>query len=252
MENRMKKTLGLTSVAVAVLLGSYYGMGKVTENTVKETLEMVNLSQSGFTVDVVDYKRGFFSSVADLKWHLVVPEQMVNSNGQQKTIPGQKLDFTMPLTIKHGPVMLSSGIKFGMGFASTDIALPEQMASQFKALFTEDSTQPKLDLSLLVTYLNHAKLNASVPAFMLKDKNGKGNLDWNGMSLSTNMTSDMNKVSGDMSIDGLKFVSDKIVATLEPVTSTFSVHKVLNSLYVGDGSFFIAFICCEKWRCCNG
>ena len=169
----MKKLTGLVVILAVLILGGYYGMGVITEQTVKNNLEIVNQS-NGLFAEVVEYNRGWFKSNATLNWRLHVPERMVKSaSGQSQAEPAQDYQMQMPLTIYHGPfIFADDGLKFGMGYAKTDLTLPAKYAEQFNTFFTGESTKPKMDMSLLVNYFNSSKVNMAIPEFKLIAKQG--------------------------------------------------------------------------------
>lgn len=233
----MKKLTGLIIILVALVLGSYYGMGYLTEKQVKEDLKTVNQS-NGLTANLEEYKRGWFTSKAILSWGLHIPEHVVTSaDGQSETVAAQDFSMKMPLNIHHGPVIFADkSVKFGLGYAHTEILLPEKFAQQFNNTFSSESTQPKLDLSLFVTYLQNTSIDASIPAFKLIAKQGNGQLDWFGMTSSTSLSPDMKKVSGNITVDGLKIAKGQIKTDMSSVTSEYNLHKTTSGLYLGDAS----------------
>jgi uncharacterized protein YdgA (DUF945 family) len=232
----MKKLVGLVVVLAALVLGGYYGMGIATERTVKHNLEAVNKS-NGLYVNILEYKRGWFTSTAQLDWRLHVPERVVkSSDGQSQTVAAQDYKMQMPLTIYHGPIIFANGtVKFGLGYANTDIHLPPQYNEKFNTHFTTESTQPVLDLSLFVNYLNNSKIEMAVPTFKLIAKDG-GQFDWKGMNSSVNVTSDANQIDGDFTVDGVQFSKDDTKAVMGEVTSEYDLHKTNTGLYLGDAS----------------
>lgn len=233
----MKKITGLVVILAALVLGSYYGMGYLTEKKVKEDLNIINQS-NGLAVKLVDYKRGWFSSKAVLDWTLQVPQRVIQSaEGKSETIPAQDYQMQMPATIYHGPIIFSDkGIKFGLGYANTSLNLPEKYVEQFNNSFTSESTQPTLDLSLFVNYLANSSFDLSVPAFKLFSKKGDAQFDWLGMTTSTDISSSMDKVDGTISIDGLRVNKDQIKTTMSSITSEYNLHKSPLGFYLGDAS----------------
>lgn len=232
----MKKLAGLVVILAALVLGGYYVMGIATERTVKHNLDTVNQS-NGLNVVVAEYNRGWFTSFAILNWTLKVPERVVTSaDHQSQVVPAQNYTIKMPLTVYHGPfIFADKTLKFGLGYARSDIHIPAEYNPQFNSTFTGDSTQPVLDLSFFVNYLNHSQISAAVPAFKLVAKEG-GQLDWMGMNSSVNMTSDADKVDGKVTITGLLFNKDDMKAVLGRITSDYNLHQTSNGLYLGDAS----------------
>lgn len=232
----MKKLTGLVVILAVLILGGYYVMGVVTEKTVKNNLAVINQS-NGLFADIAEYHRGWFKSTAVLNWRLHVPERVVKSpSGESLTEPAQDFQMQMPLVIYHGPFIFHHGLKFGFGYAQTDLALPVKYADQFNEMFTTNSTKPKMDLSLLVTYLNSSKVNMSIPEFKLIAKEGHSEFDWLGMKSSMDVSSSKNNVSGVFVIDGLRFKKDDVTATTSKLTSDYALHQTDAGLFLGDAT----------------
>lgn len=232
----MKKFIGLVVVLAVLVLGSYYGMGYLTERKVKESLNFVNRS-NGLAATIVQYNRGWFTSTANLNWHVHVPEQTVQKDGQTQTIPAQDYNMQMPVTIYHGPVIFSHrGVKFGLGYAHTDLKMPVEYTQQFNNLFTTESTQPTVAVDFFVNYAGNSSIDMSVPAFKLIAKEGNSVFQWQGMSTTTNLSSNLKKVGGNITIDGLTYQKDKINTKMSAVTSEYNLHQTDKGLFLGDAS----------------
>jgi uncharacterized protein YdgA (DUF945 family) len=231
----MKKISGLVIVLAALLLGGYYGMGVLTEKTIKKNVEIINKS-NGLTAAILEYKRGWFCSNAQLKWKLHVPERAVkDANGQSQNLAAQDYEFSTPIKIHHGPIIYANHqMHFGIGFAQTDVQLPKQYIEQFDKTFSGDSSKPQLDLSIFVNYLNNSELGISLPHFILIDKEGKGKLDWMGMQSTTSVSSKMDKVKGSFDIDGVSINKDETKVDLGKVTSVYDLHRTASGLFLGE------------------
>ena len=233
----MKKITGIVIVLIALFFAGYYGMGVITERTVKNNLAVVNQS-NGLYANVANYKRGWFESHALLDWSIHVPARVVKSaNGQMENIPAQDYQVQMPLTIYHGPVIFSDrGVKFGLGYAHTDLMLPPNLLKQFNDYFTKESTQPKMDISLLVDYKNNTQIEIAIPQFNLIAQQGKMTFDWLGMTSDVDTTGSLSDINGRFSVDGVRFVQDKMVLTLGKVSGKYNLHKTDSGLFYGDAN----------------
>ena len=95
----MKKLVGLAVVLAVLVLGSYYGTGFVTERTLKKNIVLIEQS-NGWTLKVVEYKRGLFRSYALLDGTFHVPARTVNdATGQASTEPAVDVALKIPLDI---------------------------------------------------------------------------------------------------------------------------------------------------------
>lgn len=234
----MKKLAGLLIILAVLILGGYYGMGVLTENTIKKNIAVINQT-NGLFAQIEQYDRSWFSSDAKIKWRLHVPERVVTGeNGQSQTVPAQDFQMDMPVKIHHGPIIYTGNkLRFGMGYAETVFAFPEQYNQKFDELFSKESMKPKLDLSIFVNYLNKSTVELTLPSFKLISKDGSGHFDWMGMSSTTKMTPNLNAVEGDIVIDGMKMSKDDTKVNLGKVSSDFALHQTPAGLYLGDASF---------------
>lgn len=234
----MKKLLGVVVILAALILGGYYGMGVMTERTIKKDAAIVNKSANVF-IDIPEYHRGWFQSDAKLNWKFHAPERVeTGDDGQTVTIPAQDFQGQMPLTVYHGPIIFHKGVRFGLGYAQTAIPLPDEAQAQFKQFFTADSTAPELKLSLFVNYLNNSRVKMEVPAFKMVAQQGGGEFEWLGMNSAMTITSNVDKVKGDITIDGMRFAKKdaKVTGTVGEISSEYNLYKADNGLYFGDAS----------------
>ena len=233
----MKKFTGLVVILAALVLGSYYGMGYLTEKKVKESLEVINQS-NGLNVQVKEYHRGWFTSMAVLDWHLQIPEHAITSaNGQPETVPAEEYQLSMPVKVHHGPIIFAHRkVKFGFGYAHSELALPEKVINQFKNTFKAESIQPKLDLSLFVNYLNNTSLELAIPAFNLLAKEGNGQFSWSGLTSDTNVSSNLDKIEGNLSVDGFSLAKDQVKTVMSSIHSEYNLRKNEMGLYLGDAN----------------
>lgn len=236
----MKKITGLVIILALMFFGCYYGMGILTERTVKNNLAIVNHS-NGLFAEVVSYHRGLFQSKALLDWSIHVPARtIIAASGQSETIPAQDYRVEMPLTIYHGPIIYSDqGIMFGLGFAHTDLSLPQKIVDQFNSYFSKESTQPKMNISLYVDYLNNSQISIQVPQFNLIAKQGKMMFDWMGMASSVKTTSSLNELSGHFEIEGIGYIQDEMSLKLGEISGKYSLHKNKAGIFYGEASTMV-------------
>ena len=141
----------------------------------------------------------------------------------------------MPVTIYHGSVIYSDkGVKFGLGYANSEVILPEAYQSEFSESFTSDSVVPKLDLAFFVTYTNKMLLHVDVPAFRLISKQDNSQFQWLGMKSEHTFSSNMNEVEGDVVVDGARISQADHTASMSKLTSTYDIHRSSSGLFLGD------------------
>lgn len=234
----MKKFTGLVIILAVLILGGYYGMGVLTERTIRKNIEVIDQS-NGLYAEIEKYHRGLFSSEAQIKWRLHLPERVVkDANGQAQTLPAQDYNMEMPLTIHHGPVIFAKNhLRFGLGYAEVLFPFPSQYNEQFDAQFKQESVKPQLDLSIFVNYLNESTVDFKVPTFHLVAKDGTGRFEWLGMNSSTTMSSGMKKVAGKVVLEGLNATKDDSKVSLSEISSDYDLHETPAGLYLGDANF---------------
>lgn len=234
----MKKLTGLAIILAVLILGGYYGMGVLTEKTIKQNIAVINQS-NGLFAEIEQYRRGWFKSDAKVKWRLHVPERVVkDANGQSQTVAAQDYQMEMPIIIHHGPFIYSNKrLRFGMGYAQSDIDLPQKYTEQFDSMFSKDSVKPQLDLSIFVNYFNQSTIGLSLPKFKLVAKDGTGSFEWMGMDSTTSMSSKLDRVEGDIEVAGINFSAGGNNIVLGKVSSEYDLHKTPNGLYLGDATF---------------
>ncbi|QMT58997.1 YdgA family protein [Legionella sp. PC997] len=234
----MKKFTGLVIILAVLILGGYYGMGVLTERTIRKNIQVIDQS-NGLYAEIQQYNKGLFSSEAQIKWRLHIPERVVqDENGQSKTLPAQDYNMEMPLTIHHGPFIFSNKrLRFGLGYGEAIFPFPAEYNKQFEAQFTPNSVKPQLDLSIFVNYLNESTVEFNVPNFKLIAKDGSGTLEWLGMDSKTTMSSGMSKVAGKIVLEGLNAIKDDTRISLNQVSSDYDLHETPAGLYLGDANF---------------
>ena len=245
----MKKLAGLVIILAVLILGGYYGMGVLTERTIKQNIAIIN-QNNGLLVDIEQYNRSLFCANALVRWRINVPERIVkDDNGNSKTVPGQSYQMEMPIKIYHGPIIFSKDqVRFGIGYAETALVLPEKYSKQFDEQFTKASIKPQLDLSIFVNYFLHSSVDMSLPSFKLIDKNG-GTFDWKGMDAVFSLSSNKDKVDGKILLDGMAFSKDPTQVNINKVAVDYNLHATPANLYLGDARFSLpSFDVTEKGK----
>lgn len=234
----MKKLAGLVIILAALLLGGYYGMGIITEKTIKKNIAVLDQS-NGLFAEILQYDRGLFVSEARFKWQIHVPETFIETNGNGQTIPVPAKDYTAEtaLIIHHGPIIFAhSKVRFGLGYAESIFNLPKEYEDQFKNLFTKESTKPQIDFSIFINYLNESTIDFKVPAFNLISNKGNGHFNWSGMNALTTISSGIKKIRGTVTVNDFSFSQDETKMTLNQFLGDYDLHETLAGLYLGDAN----------------
>ncbi len=233
----MKKIVGSVVTLAALVLGSYYGTGLVTERTLKKNMDRINQS-SGLSVEMTSYHRGLFTSKAQLTWQLQTPERLIKTPDGKSTVePSKTITIDMPIAIYHGPVIIAAdGVHFGLGYASSQLTLPEDYKAKFAEYFSSESIIPTLDLNLSVSYLNETHVHVNMPAFRLISKQDKSQFEWLGMTSDHSISPTMSHVDGSLTVNGIRFTKDDRIAVLDKVKLAYDLNQSLAGLYLGKGN----------------
>ena len=236
----MKRIISILVILVVIVLGGYFSTGLVTEHTLKKNLSTLNQANL-LSVDLAKYHRGFFKSEAELTWRMQTPERITQQDdGRSLVVPPKSYMFDMPVTIYHGPVILASKhVRFGLGMAHGELSLPEAYAKEFSEVFTSNSTRPNLIIDAFVTYFNKTQLEARLPAFKLFSKEDQSQIEWLGMNSLFVFSPDAARFQGDIALDGLRLIGEKLQLMLEQITSSYDIHKSASGLYLGEASFHL-------------
>lgn len=235
----MKKLAGLAVILAVLILGSYYGMGLVTERTLKKNIALIDQS-NGWALEIVQYKRGLFYSYALLNGTLHIPARTVkDATGQESTEPAVDVALKIPLDIYHGPVMFADAKwLFGLGYARSDLKIPDTYAEKFKQTYSADSTEPHLNLSIFISYFNNSSLLSNVPAFKLISNQGKKEFEWLGMTSDLQVSSNANHLQGQVLVDGVRLkdthTTGVMSANLGEVKVNYDLNRTELALYMGD------------------
>ena len=240
----MRKLAGLVVVLAALILGSYYGMGIITERTLKKNIAMMDQS-NGVFIEMEQYHRGLYRSTALLNWRIQIPERTIkNQEGVDVIVPAKDYKMQVPIDIYHGPVMIvGSKPMFGLGFARSQVTLSKTNAEELAKTYSPASIVPVLNLRIFVNYVNSSSLDVNIPAFKLITKEGNSQLEWSGMTSNVDITSSTKQVNGHVTIDGIHFQKEKMIANLGKVVSDFDLHQTNLDMYMGKGNVsFSSFI----------
>lgn len=230
----MKKLVGLVLILAVLILGGYYGMGLLTERTIKSNIEVINQT-NGLYAQIEQYQRGWFSSNAKIKWRIHLPERVITENdGVTRTIAAEDQELSTPIHICHGPIIFCHHkLRFGMGYAQTHIALPPQYTKQFDEQFAQGSIKPHFDLSIFINYFLESSISLSIPEFKLIDKSGAGTFSSKSLITQIAISSDKNHIDGDVAVNDVVFSKEQLKATLNKATMAYDMHQTKAGLYLG-------------------
>jgi uncharacterized protein YdgA (DUF945 family) len=231
----MKKIIASIIILSVLVIGGYYGSGLITQRTFNRNMALLN-DTSGLSVQIQGYQRSLFSSKANLLWQIQTPEHLnKDAQGISTLSPAKTITFEMPLTVYHGPVMVTpKGLYFGLGYGSSEINLPAEYLTQFNQRFAAGSTQPKIDLALFVSFLDASSIRLDIPAFRLIMNQDGGELEWLGLTSEHRFSASLSSLSGAITLNGVRLSKQTERDTVEKITWNYNFHRSINGLYLGD------------------
>lgn len=231
----MKKWFGLGIVLLVIVLCGYYAMGIATERTLKKNIDVLNQSNK---VDVVleRYKRGWFSSQADLKWTISVPQENPDQIMHRTVFPTNKIyTFEIPVKIYHGPIMwANSKLFFGLGYAHADARIPKEFEQKLLENYNLQSQKFEYSISIFINYLNRANIKLAIPRYTIRSKQGENFFQWMGMATSIEVSGDKQRLEGDFYLKGFSWKDDDIKGLFGPLKADYDMHQAQSNLYVGN------------------
>jgi uncharacterized protein YdgA (DUF945 family) len=233
----MKKLIKLLVILTVIIFASYYGMGIITERTIKHNLATFNKT-NGLSLQLINYKHKWFTSNALLKGQLYIPDRIIQPHDSYSQVISEKnYDLQIPLKIYHGPFIFANHtVKFGLGYATLDLVLPLKYQQEFNQLFTLASTKPKLQASLFITYLNTSQIKFSLPTFKLITKQGMSQFNWHGLTSTTTVTSNIDKIKGHITLNGFQASKDNMTTTVNSMKANYTMHNTKVGLYLGQAT----------------
>lgn len=233
----MKRIVAYLLVLIILLLGTYYAMGYLTEKKIKQDLAIVNQS-NGLAVDLRSYQRGLFTSKVNFDLHFRPPKKLVQPQSTSPLVQPTDLKIQLPVTIYHGPIIFAKkGIKFGLGYAYTDLDFPQEYNNQFNELFTSESIKPHLILSLFLSYVANTTIESNIPLFKLFSKKGDMKMEWSGLTSLMRIASDLDHIKGYFNLRGLNLILNKFeMKVLEGETHYQLYRTEKPELLLGDAT----------------
>ncbi|MCX7114988.1 MAG: DUF945 family protein [Gammaproteobacteria bacterium] len=239
----MKKMLGGTVIVAGILLGSYAGMGILTKHAIEKTLQDLRETK-GTDLSIQHYDKGFFTSKAVLNWTVhLPPRELPDQQGKMKMMP--EMDHVIPiyLSICHGPFMINrTGFHMGLGYAHGELALPSQYQDQLKSFFNNTPELPTLGISLLLNFVSQAQIQLSLAKFQLDAPSAHTNFKWLGLSSQTDLSLNLNKLSGSAQLDGFDVDKTNAHISVGRVSSEYHFQKNEFNLYDGSAQFTLAAV----------
>lgn len=234
----MKKIAVGAGVAVIGLgILSYPVMGYLVERQIRHQLAIFP-KQYGMSLELKNFERRWFSSDAVLHWEWHVPAHLTqNLQGQTITVSPKHFEQDFKVQIFHGPFVFQSRHPFlGIGYAHTSFDWPLPNKTN-PAVYTKESTFPKLDLTFAVNFLLQTSWSTDVPQFKLISAENNNQLQWNGLFLSNKISSHLNKINGKVRFNGIDINNFDEHLTINDIDSDYRFKADKSGLYTGRLNF---------------
>jgi uncharacterized protein YdgA (DUF945 family) len=225
----MKKILGIIGVVlvlIGLLAGASYWTGTQVEKTLTGKIEQNKqlLTQAGVTMAYENYQRGVFGSQANLSIGFKDPE--LSKLG--------KLSF--PVDIKHGPIIVGPGVRFGLCQIASTFDLPQKLQQELGLTPFQGPLAKGLGL---VNFDGSSSGEVTGPAYTTPIKSDKGNaqLAWGGMQGTVQSGPDGKSADFDISMPSLRIGDPEVSIDFQGMKTTGKMHQGAGPLWFGTSDF---------------
>ncbi len=218
----MKKWTGFWLILVVLILGTYFLMGFIVENTLNKNIKALPKNPI-ISAHLDDYHRGWFSSRGVFTLDMHIPEQnTTDKNGAVSKSPPVDFTLNFPLTMKHGPVIFTdNGVRFGIG---------------------QVTTVPQTHYGMFINYLNRSVFRYTLPSFSMKGnanpKEGAFELDWKGLKTFLSVSSNIDDIDATLKLYGLSASANNTELKIGEVDSNFDLRNK-DGLWLGKSHFLM-------------
>jgi uncharacterized protein YdgA (DUF945 family) len=217
----MKKFFLLFVVLVAALLAVPGVIGFKAESEYNRLVEQ--FAQSGFSVVVNDYQRGWFGARVETEFQLDVPQ------ASMELPAADDLRFTLSSELVHGPLMPSGGL----GLAE----LNSRVLVDGEQIFPEDYP---VVMRTLIGLDGGGVTTIDLPATVLEAKEGRPEIDFQGMTGEISFSAGMADASADIRLSGVDFSEGEIKKLrVKDVTMVSDSSSSTSGLMLGKGQFSV-------------
>lgn len=234
----MKKWIGL-SIALVVLLGSYYGMGIGTEKALKKNIDVLNQSNDA-VVTLQHYQRGWFRSHAELQWTIKIPQSAAEKMAR-RTVMVQHKDFTLriPIEIYHGPIVFTdSGLRLGLGYANAKMPF-SAIHHDLQVNYNLQTERPECLVTILVDYFNQTHIQLQVPGFKLTAKQSDTRFRWLGLHADVVVAKNKHDLQGNLDLKGISWFEGGLEGVVGSVQSHYDMRLGRDNLYLGTAQLMM-------------
>lgn len=222
----MRKWIISLLLLIIIVLGSYPIVGMIAGSTLKKNVDNIPKNPL-ITWQLKNYKRGWFCSTADLNLLINLPAQKSkDAQGHVKIQPELHLSLDFPLSVRHGPFILTNnGLRFGLAWVTT---------------------QPETHYGALINYLNHTLISYSLPSINMKgtSKSDQGNFTfvWQGLSTKLKVNPNIDKISGYLTIYGMRTQVKDTDVRIGKISTYFALNRYMEGLWLGDSHILLSSV----------
>lgn len=228
----MKK---LIPIAVVILVVAAIAapplIGGVMESTVRTRIERMD-DNPMFAMRIVEYDRSWFSSQAEIE--MALDERYFDLlaatgdiNDAQMTAMMNEQSIHIPVSLTHGPVIVSDGLYFGLARLYAVLDNRDQLAAM---AMQELGLDYLAELRGQVSYLGRFSFLGNVPPIDYYDESGQ--LQFSGLNIEGSAH------RGNLQLDGgfnsLAMDADGTAATIENLFLTSDSDQINQALWIGE------------------
>jgi len=233
---RKKIIFGGLTFVVLLLLSLPFLMGLVVHNQIYNMVNNVP-SSPNLQVTVMSYKRGWLSSVADMRVRINLPKRHHGAKkGQSPSGDVRSFSFTIRDTIHHGPVIFSSlGVKFARAYVTSELVLDDKANVKFSEFFANQKEKPQLFATSSFNLFGGMVSKIDIPAFTFRDTNGT--FQWLGLNGKWIVARGLKRIDGKMKFEGIQVVSPAMKIRFDGMDVSYHQKESSSGLWTGNGTF---------------
>lgn len=197
-------------------------MGFVAEKRIKKLI-LEWPSTSPFSVQIVDYKRGWFTST--MKFAVTLKTATAN----------QPLNFEINEVVVHGPFIIDLPQHFigiGQAYAAGEITVPADQQAFFKQYVEQTDL---LKNSIFLELFGSVAVGFDIPELNITDPATPGmRMTLEGLSTRATVSSGVTHISSHSSVQEISWQHADNMITLENLSGKSNLKKTSQGLWLGD------------------
>ncbi len=217
----MKKILAILIVFIAVILILPFGMGFLVKDKFEQVINNIPTNGNVKTT-LVNYKRGWFSSTAEIRVDMIAPLQ------NMKAVPSKPIIILVFQHITHGPFLFDKNAQGRTSFHF----------GQAYILSIVNQAGASVDLSSLIK-INGAISNTLHDGKILLDSKSL-KIVADGINANADVSPAIDHVQGDLSVANFTVITPLFTQHMKNLNVTYNLKKTPQDLWVGKKDSTVA------------